>query len=386
MGPSLPDRNPSAPDADLVRKRSSYRTTEVSLPPAPGVSAVHAGMREVTERLAALREWDEFDMNRTDPSLVRPTYKNTEVIEHTGGVYAVAPLADGRRFYLSGYNGLALAYQMSTSERTWGRTWWEHQPIATVPGKGYTMQRLPNGSLVTGGGDGAIHIHLPHAAQCDTETVATSNDPLFAVQALPTNAIVSGGADGTIRIHTQEAPGMWLVENLPRTASVLCLQALPDGRIVAGTSDGSLLLWKRTGSGSWGREETRAHSGPINCLQMLADGTIVTGGADGIIRIWRNNGYATYHSHDLKGHTGAIRSLHALSDCTILSGSADTTLRVWREVATPSWQRLIGGTPSRWTSRTLKGHQGEVLCGLFMADGSIVSGSTDGTARVWRGR
>ena len=308
-------------------------------------------------------------------------------------MYAIAPLGDGRRFYLSGYNGLALAYQMQTSVPRHGGTWWEHQPIATIPGKGYTLQRLPNGSLVTGGGGGAIRIHSPtergvrSTAPWATTTITASDQPLYAVQALPSNAIVSGGADGTVRIHHEAGQSIWLGEDLPRTPPVHCLQALPNNRIVVGTSDGYLRVWKRTGSGSWGCDETKAHNGPLKCLQVLANGRIVTGGADGIVRIWCDNGYAIHHLHDLRGHTREVRSLHVLSDCTILSGSADTTLRVWQEGPIPAWKRIMGGGSSwRWTSSTLKGHTGDILSAIFMHDGSILSASTDGTVRVWRGR
>lgn len=373
--------------------KRTYIANEVALPPAPEESAHLAGMREITHRLVGLREWDTFDLNRVDPSQVRRGYKITDVIEHAGGVYAVAPLGDGRRFYLSGYHGLALAYQMSTSEPTRGGTWWEQQPIATIPGKGFTLQLLPDGSLVTGGGDGAIRIHsrtdqrARSSAPWTTTTITVSEQPLYAVQALPANAIVSGGADGTVRILQGAGQGSWLGEDLPRTSAVHCLQVLPNNRIVVGTSDGYLRVWKRTGSGSWGCAEVEAHNGPLNCLKVLASGRIVTGGADGIVRVWHDTGYAIHHSRDLTGHTGAIHSLHVLSDCTILSGSADMTIRIWREGPTPAWRRLMGsGSPWRWTSTTLKGHTGDILSATFMHDGSILSASTDGTARVWRGR
>ena len=63
------------------------------------------------------------------------------------------------------------------------------------------------------------------------------------------------------------------------------------------------------------------------------------------------------------------RSTPIASDCrSLVSGSTDKTLRIWRDAACVS---------------VLEGHKGTVSTLLALVDGSVVSGSWDGTARYW---
>lgn len=354
----------------------------------PRVQVTHhtaAAMAEVTDKLTKMQEWNAYTQ-KVDPNLVQTRYRTEHIVHHSGGVYSVAPQPDGR-FFHSGYEGIKFSFPLSLSSHGRNSTCWKSQPVAQVGGRASTLQRLPTGELVTAGGDGAIHLLSRTDLSWDHVSISGSNEPLFAVQAIPNDAIVSGGADGVLRIHHINDDGEVHLEELPKTAPIRCFQALPDDRIFVGTDDGYLRRWRKDSSGAWRCEEIAAHNGPINCLKVIADGTVVTGGADGIIKVWRSNPHAIHHSRDLKGHTKEVRTLDVLSDLTILSGSSDGTIRLWREKPTPIWHRFMGTTNSyHWSCSVLKGHASDVTCATFMHDGSILSGSLDGTMRIWKGR
>jgi WD40 repeat protein len=198
---------------------------------------------------------------------------------------------------------------------------------------------------------------------------------------------MTAGDDGILRIRRVDKKGEVTVEELPRTAPIRCFEALPDGRIVTGTEDGRLGLWHKNTEGTWRCDETNAHRGAINSLKALANGSLVTGGDDGIVKEWRVTPYAIQHCRDLRGHTNAVKSVDMLPDGTILSGSSDRTIRLWREKPTSLWSKMMGTTnPSQPTCEVLKGHTSDVMCATFMRDGSIISGSLDGTVRIWQGR
>ena len=69
------------------------------------------------------------------------------------------------------------------------------------------------------------------------------------------------------------------------------------------------------------------------------------------------------------GHTGGVTALAVLPDGRALSGSEDGTLRLWD---------LASGE-----SRVLAGHTGGVTALAVLPDGRALSGSDDGTLRLW---
>ena len=73
--------------------------------------------------------------------------------------------------------------------------------------------------------------------------------------------------------------------------------------------------------------------------------------------------------HVLTGHQQTVRTLAMLDASAAVSGSLDGTLRVWN-------------VSSGACIRTFEGHTDMILC--MAVDGDrVVSGSRDGTARVW---
>ena len=72
----------------------------------------------------------------------------------------------------------------------------------------------------------------------------------------------------------------------------------------------------------------------------------------------------------LSGHGGGVNALALTGDGRVVSGSSDGTVKVW-------------DLNSGQEERTLSGHGGGVKALALTGDGRVVSGSSDGTVKVW---
>ena len=172
------------------------------------------------------------------------------------------------------------------------------------------------------------------------------------------------------------------------------------------------------------------HRGAVLSVAFSPDGqSIVTGSQDHQAKVWDATSGAVLHT--LRGHGASVFSVGFSPDGKwIISGSDDQTARVWDAASgeelrafkghgsqigsvafSPDGQRIVTGggavrfspdgrfvdsnveddpTAKVWDAGggmevlTLEGHTGAVMSVDFSADGRlVVSGSFDGTARVW---
>ncbi|NET06274.1 MAG: hypothetical protein F6K16_16540 [Symploca sp. SIO2B6] len=133
-----------------------------------------------------------------------------------------------------------------------------------------------------------------------------------------------------------------------------------------------------------GSIERNWHRDWVYSVAFSPDGkTIVSGGWDGTIRLWGISGKAIavpligYQdsvnsvAFSREGHTTIHSVAFSPDSKTIVSGSWDGTIRLWDSSGNP-------------IAPPLRGHQDEVRSVAFSSDGkTIVSGSDDGTIRLW---
>ena len=207
---------------------------------------------------------------------------------------------------------------------------------------------LRDGHLAVGGTDGMVTIEAvgdggPRIGTPHTGTV-------LAIAELPDGILVSGGGEGTIRmwdpddgIEDQRSP-----VSAGHSGPITALTVLPDGRVASGDANGALRVWEPDGTGDL--QMLDGHGDAVDELAVLPDGRLVSGGADGTLRIWNLDAPAA-EPELLDQHDGAVNALAVLPDGRLASGGSDGTVRIWtvgeaRSSTSPPSARPPASTPS----------------------------------------
>jgi WD40 repeat protein len=117
-----------------------------------------------------------------------------------------------------------------------------------------------------------------------------------------------------------------------------------------------------------------AHDGPVLCLAARLD-FVVSGSTDGVLKVWKVESAPGSLSHrTVKGHSGPLWCVCFAGERLIATGSADATACLWEtDMAKTARPKVV-----------LRGHSGGVTA---IADvpgaGQVVTGSEDGTVRIW---
>lgn len=209
------------------------------------------------------------------------------------------------------------------------------------------------------------------------------------------------------------------------TGDVGAVSFSPDSsRVVSGSDDGTICVWDvETGELVFGPFQGHNGSSWINSVAYSPDGKRITSGSgdknhgDQTIRVWNASGNTLEPiSQPLSGYLSWYNAISYSSDGKRLAAaSQNSTLRVWDlvtrdstllyghtdDVVTvafspiPHDHRVVSGsfdgTVRIWDASSgqpvgdpLKGHTDSVLCVAFSPDGSYVaSGADDGTVRIW---
>lgn len=183
-----------------------------------------------------------------------------------------------------------------------------------------------------------------------------------------------------------------------------CITQLHDGRIVSGTRQPRLHLWSEEGDPI---SEFIEHESSILCLTPLSvsDYVLASGSTDRTIRLWNRHLTAVLV---LAGHSDPVICLTVTEEPRLISGTCDqiwvwafigadmpvrlavidqgaTCLTSWADMgfASGSWD----GSIHFWSSHALPtgavmSHTARVTCLATAQDGTLVSGSGDGTVRI----
>ncbi len=246
----------------------------------------------------------------------------------------------------------------------------------------------------------------------DTGTLALtygsfSNDP-------EEKLVVAGGSPRLARIWDWRS-GNEVVSLRNHLDTITCALFSPDSSLVATSSlDGTVRLWNPKS----GVEVQRftGHKLGVYGLGFTPDGKfIASGGVDRRVLIWPVNPSSDKMSEleslkeslngaalpppifeELTGHTGTINDVAFSSDGTsLVSAANDNSVFVWRTESVleklrgterpQSVATQIAGLIPTANSLTLRGHGSWVRSCGFSKDGQrVLSGSDDGTWRVWK--
>lgn len=188
----------------------------------------------------------------------------------------------------------------------------------------------------------------------------------------------------------------------------------PDGQTLASGGFRETKLWRRTSNVK--AAEVAAGGPAVRSLAVSADGKLIaTGEASGAIKLW--DAAALKEPRTLVGHAGAVTGLAFVDGGKLASTSEDKTVRLWNAadgaelakieapapgtslVALPGGQLATGHADNlirRWTLPTeaggaiaaagdIAGHTAAIasLAVLGSEKPQLVSGSADGTVRIW---
>ncbi|MCW6052392.1 serine/threonine protein kinase [Lyngbya sp. CCAP 1446/10] len=208
--------------------------------------------------------------------------------------------------------------------------------------------------------------------------------------------LASGSEDKTIEIWKLEAGKRWYTLT-GHSDWVTCVAFSPDGATLAtGGRDKTIQIWDLN-KGKWWYA-LRGHEDRVYAVAFSRDGQVLASGSrDKTVQLWNLNKGRPMSV--LTGHAGGVEAVAFSPGGEFLAtGSRDKTLQLWdwrngRSICTLAeygdWVRAIAfvGTPP--SPPLVRGGVGEgstpPLVRGGVGEGSIlVSGSRDGTAKLWR--
>ncbi|MBE9163905.1 MULTISPECIES: serine/threonine-protein kinase [Microcoleaceae] len=204
--------------------------------------------------------------------------------------------------------------------------------------------------------------------------------------------LASGSEDKTIEIWKLEAGKRWYTLT-GHSDWVTCVAFSPDGATLAsGGRDKTIQIWDLN-KGKWWYA-LRGHEDRVYAVAFSRDGQVLASGSrDKTVQLWNLNRGRPMSV--LTGHAGGVEAV-AFSPAGefLASGSRDKTVQLWdwrngRSICTLAehgdWVRAIAfaGTPSSSFAGQTPPSPPLVRGGV--GEGSVlVSGSRDGTAKLWR--
>jgi len=343
--------------------------------------------------------------------LIDPVTGNalTEPIKHPSPVSEVAFAPDGNSIVVGCADSKAYIWDMKGQKlhELVGHT----EPVLSV------SYRADGALIMTSGRDRTIRLWDAATGQVVNTLTGHMDEVVKAVFSPDKKHIATSSADRTVRVYDIETFPTGTIYSLRAVltgypGSVYALAWAPDGKsLVAGGELGALRYWdvndqaslrvyrgvaQTIGSVTLTKDGKQALLSTYGGYAYLRDtstglllnffgdsGTVAAaispdghlialGGSDGAITLIELNADRTQKSaRTFSGHTDLITSINFSTDNgSLVTASNDGTARVWRVADAQSV--------------VLKGHTSRVLNAVFSPDGkSVLTGSDDNTARLW---
>lgn len=278
---------------------------------------------------------------------------------HTGVAKSVDFSADNLRVLSTGADNHAIVWDVATGELL------EHIPVAAGVTFALFASNQPN-SVVVGQADKAIVVTATHI-----ERTLAGN--MKAITGLQFNrggdALFTSSEDGTIRRYVVANGQQQFAAN--HGAPVHDLDQSVDGNWLASAGENmEIRLWNAGNGAAGPKPQLGGFGAPVKSVTFAAAGQQVVGGA-------ANNQVLVFSVatglpvQAFAEHAGAVEAIAATGDQErmIVSSGADKTVKSWSLV---SGIQIVGHTKPVTS-----------LAFFMPPNGQILSGSEDGTARIW---
>lgn len=237
----------------------------------------------------------------------------------------------------------------------------------------------PDGLVISGGKDTIIEVKSPSATSTDNAErllIGHAHNVCTLDVAPDGTYIVSGGWDGQARVWN---PTKWETELMlsgHEGMAVWNVVAFDEHTVVTGCADKSIRIFdlRKSTAGEVAPRSTIYTPDVVRALCRVpknhpSGADIASASNDGTLRLWKLNGQQVGELH---GHDSFVYSLTSLPSGELVSAGEDRTVRIWR--GTECVQTITHPAISVWT------------VAANPETGDIVSGSSDGAARVFTRR
>ncbi|PFH54172.1 hypothetical protein AMATHDRAFT_72694 [Amanita thiersii Skay4041] len=160
------------------------------------------------------------------------------------------------------------------------------------------------------------------------------------------------------------------------TSDVRALSTPTPNLILSASRDATAIQWERNGSNEFTINSIlRAGSRYVNAVTYIPPtegapkGFAVTGGQDTVINVFSLSSPKDDPDYTLVGHSENVCALAATAGGTIISGSWDRTAKVWKNFQ---------------LAHDLQGHQQSVWAVLAIDEDQYLTGSADKTIKLWQ--
>jgi len=335
-------------------------------------------LRVLADRLSAQRDWERYDPRSLSSVTLKRGYRQVARLEgHCGVVRSVHVLPDG---------GIISGCDAGTV-RVWNHktgSVWSSRTVFEGDGSVRIVRGLPSGRVLvaTGGSDNlttdisveALYVLVrTRDREWPVDSIINFKQSILCLEPLPDGSVVTGHGNGELLLHqglSQPVRTEPLIMTGQRAWSV---QALPDGRIVTAHRDGKVLIWSHDRTEGWGCIVIGVSRQRLLALHALPDGRIIVGGDDFQISQLVPNEDGDFSILPIGQHDGWIVCLQALPDGRVVSGSLDKKVKIFTPQPSGSWSEevLVGG--------------GQVRSLQVLPDGRIVCAYSDSTIGIWDG-
>ena len=182
---------------------------------------------------------------------------------------------------------------------------------------------------MTGSSDSNLRVWRLADGAC-LRTLTGHTDQVRAVVDVGSGRVASGGDDCVLRVW-DVLSGKQLQQTPTGEGWIFCAATLWGDRVATGhTNDGKIRLWN-LGSGGGAAGVLPGHTDTVNSLAVVGGGSaqrlLASASGDCSVRLWDVD--AGTCTAVLNGHTHIVRCLADLGGGRLLSGSEDGSLRVW---------------------------------------------------------